>query len=124
MKFLPRLRLFALLAGLALTTTAVATGCQGCSQEKAQQQATQADATAQAAKLDSLRPRLEQVAREHPDQADAVADVIGNWPTRPERETYDKAAPLIALYQADHPDDPGTEPVMKSWRIRLDRFGK
>lgn len=105
------------LACIALVC-AMLVGCEGCkSPAKANDEARQA-------KLESIRPRLETVAREHPDVADEVRQVLDGWHSGPERSIFERSrALLLDRYVVDHPDDAeAVRHALNTWQMRLDRF--
>lgn len=98
------------LAGLLLA------GCQ------AQQQ--QADATAATSTLTSLKPLLDEVAKNHPEQAAAVTRLEANWATN-ERADYNAAVPLLTIEKADRPDlATSIDDKLYTWNMRLTAAGQ
>lgn len=91
-------------------------GCQGC--------AGHANTRATTSTKASLQPKLERLATAHPELAGEVQDTIQHWSdeNRTEAQTYLAVKPLIAQYQADHPEDDGVGMVMESWQRRLEAF--
>jgi hypothetical protein len=89
------------------------------------QSAPKANAAATSNTQQTLQPLLQEVARNHPDQAGTVNALLAAWPSQPERTSYQQALPLLALEKKDRPDLANLiDDKLYSWDKRLSAMGQ
>jgi hypothetical protein len=98
-------------------------GCDGCQNGSTPAAAVNTHAAGTTEK--AAQAYLLAYAKQHTDQQTAVQSIIDGWSTRPERDSYNLAKPILQKYaQENSTESQDVADLLSTWDKRLTSFNQ